>query len=280
MIYTRRESDVTYPATGGRVSQHDWDYAPRLGLRYDISPQLQVYGNLSRSVEPPHPWALLWSSTVATQPIKMQNQTATTLELGARGDSTLGHWDLAWYYAQVRHELLAVEIVPGALPKEFNASPTVHQGVEAALESTLWERPGTGKLSVRQAYTFSDFHYRDDDRFDDNRLPGIPMHYYQAEVRFDWPGGFYAGVNTQMASKVQIDYANSEHADAYALLGARLGWDSPKQDWQTWLDLRNLTNKRYAATVTPGYDDGGQDIARSTPGEGFGVYAGVSYSLR
>ena len=280
MIYTRRESDVTYPATGGRVRQHDWDYAPRLGLRYDISPQLQVYGNLSRSVEPPHPWALLWSSTVATQPIKMQNQTATTLELGARGDSTLGHWDLAWYYAQVRHELLAVEIVPGALPKEFNASPTVHQGVEAALESTLWERPGTGKLSVRQAYTFSDFHYRDDDRFDDNRLPGIPMHYYQAEVRFDWPGGFYAGVNTQMASKVQIDYANSEHADAYALLGARLGWDSPKQDWQTWLDLRNLTNKRYAATVTPGYDDGGQDIARSTPGEGFGVYAGVSYSLR
>ena len=67
---------------------------------------------------------------------------------------------------------------------------------------------------------------------------------------------------------------------AYALLGARLGWNSPKQDWQAWLDLRNLTNKRYAATVTPGYDDAGQDAARSTPGEGFGVYTGVSYSFR
>ncbi|MGE7993523.1 TonB-dependent receptor family protein [Pseudomonas sp. NPDC089554] len=279
MIYTRRESDVTYPASGGKVSQHDWDYAPHLGLRYDLSPALQVYGNLSRSVEPPHPWSLLWSSTQATQPIEMQNQTATTLELGARGDSALGRWDLAWYYAQVRHELLAVEIVPGALPKEFNASATVHQGVEAALDSTLWERPGSGRLSLRQAYTFSDFHYRDDERFDDNRLPGIPMHYYQAELRYDWPSGFYAGVNTQMASKVQVDYANSYHANAYTLLGARVGWDSPKQDWQTWLDLRNLTNKRYAATVTPGYDDAGQDIARSTPGEGFGVYTGVSYSL-
>jgi len=32
--------------------------------------------------------------------------------------------------------------------------------------------------------------------------------------------------------------------------------------------------------VTPGYNDAGQDIARSTPGEGFGVYAGVSYSFR
>ncbi|WP_342622701.1 TonB-dependent receptor family protein [Pseudomonas alkylphenolica] len=280
MIYTRRESDVSFPANGGKVSQHDWDYAPRLGLRYDINPQLQVYGNLSRSVEPPHPWSLIWSSPSATQPIEMQNQTATTLELGARGESSIGRWDLAWYYSDVRHELLAVEIVQGLPAKEFNASPTVHQGVEAGLDSLLWERGGVGKLSLRQAYTFSDFHYRDDDVFGDNRLPGIPMHYYQAELRFDLPSGFYAGLNTQMASKVQVDYANSYPADAYALLGATLGYNAPKQDWQTWIDLRNLTNKRYAATVTPGYNDNGKDVAHSTPGEGFGVYAGVSYSFR
>lgn len=83
MIYTRRESDVTYPAEGGKVSMHDWDYAPRLGLRYDIRPDLQVYGNLSRSVEPPHPWSLIWSAPSTggkqIQPIEMQNQTATTL---------------------------------------------------------------------------------------------------------------------------------------------------------------------------------------------------------
>lgn len=280
MIYTRRESAVSYPANGGKVSQHDWDYAPRVGLRYDIDPQTQVYGNLSRSVEPPHPWSLIWSSTVATQPITLQNQTATTLELGARGDAALGHWELAWYYSQVRHELLAVEIVPGQPFKEFNASATVHQGIEAGLDSLLWQRPGAGKLSLRQAYTFSDFHYRDDDRFGDNRLPGIPMHAYQAELRYDWPNGFNVGVNTQIASKTQVDYANSYHADAYALLGARLGWDSPKRDWQTWLDLRNLTGQRYAATVTPGFDDRGNDMARSTPGEGLAAYVGVSYTLK
>ena len=284
-IYTRRESDVTFPVSGGKVSQHDWDYAPRLGLRYDLSPALQVYGNLSRSVEPPHPWSLIWSAPTQTQPIEMQNQTATTLELGARGDSDLGRWDLAWYYAKVRHELLAVETqaatqTTAAIVGEFNASPTTHQGVEASLDSLLWERSAVGKLSLRQAYTFSDFHYRDDRVFGDNRLPGLPMHYYQAELRFDLPSGFYAGLNTQMASKVQVDYANSYNADAYALLGATVGYNAPKQDWQTWLDLRNLTNKRYAAIVVPGYNDRGADVARSVPGEGFGVYAGVSYSFR
>src|SRR5690606_7434757 len=97
---TRRESDVTYPAAGGKVSQHDWDYAPRLGLRYDVTPNVQVYGNLSRSVEPPHPWSLIWSAPAVSggqiQPIEMQNQTATTLELGGRGDAAFGRWELAW----------------------------------------------------------------------------------------------------------------------------------------------------------------------------------------
>lgn len=292
-IYTRRESAVTYPEGGGKTSLGDWDYAPRLGLRYQLNPDLQLFANLSRSVEAPHPWSLIYSANqrfpdtsgvaygAQSNPVKLRNQTATTLELGGRGDSSLGQWSLAWYYAQVRHELLSV--LPDAnatTPYELNASPTVHQGVEASLQSELWSRPGVGRLSQRQAYTFSDFHYRDDQRFADNRLPGLPMHYYQGELRYDWPLGFFAAVNTQLVSKVAVDYANSYYADPYALFGATLGYNAPKNDWQTWVDVRNLTDKRYAATVTPGYDDKGLDAARSTPGEGLGVYLGVSWSLR
>ena len=291
-IYTRRESAVTYPQEGGKTSLHDWDYAPRVGLRYQLTPDLQLFGNLSRSVEAPHPWSLIYSSNirfpagsgVATgaqrEPVTLQNQTATTLEIGGRGDSTLGQWSLAWYYAQVRHELLSV--LPDAnatTPYELNASPTVHQGVEASLLTPLWSPDDGGQLSLRQSYTFSDFHYRDDERFGDNRLPGLPMHYYQGELRYDWPQGFFAAVNTQWVSKVAVDYANSYYADPYAIFGATLGYNAPKGDWQTWLDMRNLTDKHYAATVTPGYDDKGLDAARSTPGEGMAMYVGVSWSL-
>ncbi len=291
-IYTRRESAVTLPQSGGKTSMNDWDYAPRIGLRYQVTPDLQLFGNLSRSVEAPHPWSLIYSSNVrfpagngaatGTQkdPIKLQNQTATTLELGGRGESAAGEWSLAWYYAQVRHELLSVLPDANAVtPYELNASPTVHQGVEASLNSKLWSATDGRRLSLRQAYTFSDFHYRDDDRFGDNRLPGLPMHYYQGELRYDWPQGFFAALNTQLVSKVAVDYANSYYADPYALFGATLGYNAPKGDWQTWLDMRNLTNQHYAATVTPGYDDKGLDAARSTPGEGMGVYLGVSWNL-
>lgn len=291
-IYTRRESAVTYPDGGGKTSMSDWDYAPRIGLRYQLTPEVQVFGNLSRSVEAPHPWSLIYSANqrflegsgpaTGTQrvPIELQNQTATTLELGGRGEAGLGQWSLAWYYAQVRHELLSVLPDASAVtPYELNASPTVHQGVEASLQSALWAAADGGKLSLRQSYTFSDFHYRDDERFGDNRLPGLPMHYYQGELRYDWPQGFFAALNTQWVSKVAVDYANSYYADPYALFGATLGWNAPKGDWQTWLDLRNLTDKHYAATVTPGYDDKGLDAARSTPGEGMAAYVGVTWNL-
>ncbi|WP_437879434.1 TonB-dependent receptor family protein [Pseudomonas sp. LRF_L74] len=291
LIYTRREVEVTWPVNDYKLSEHTWDYAPRLGLRYQLNPEVQLYGNLSRSVEAPHPWSMIWGSNdyfpagsgPATgryrAPVSLDNQTATTFEVGGRGDSAFGQWDLAYYYSLVRHELLSAEIAP-SVPRETNASPTVHQGIEAGLSSPLWDGGAAGALSLRQAYTFSDFHYRDDDTYGDNRLPGLPRHYYQAELRYDHPSGFYAGLNTQYASKMAVDYANSYYADAYAIFGATLGYASPKQDWQTWLDLRNLTDKRYAATVSPGYNDNGADVARSTPGEGFGVYAGVSYSLR
>jgi iron complex outermembrane receptor protein len=102
-IYTRRETQVTYPEGQAPLSQHDWDYAPRIGLRYEFSPQLQVYGNLSRSVEPPHAWSMIWGSNSISPAVRPgpgprrrepENQTATTLELGGRGEacSASGTW--------------------------------------------------------------------------------------------------------------------------------------------------------------------------------------------
>jgi len=293
LVHTRRAVRVTWPAGGGGLSEHAWDYAPRLGLTWQATPRTQLFGNISRSVEPAHPWSMIWGSNAyfaagngpssgrQSAPVHLDNQTAATLEFGGRGESRLGRWQLAAFHAEVRHELLSVEIQPAPEPvvAESNASPTVHRGIEAGLDSALWQGDG-GRLSLRQAYTFSDFRYRDDARFGDNRLPGLPRHYYQAELRYDHGSGLYAALNTEYASKMAVDYANTFDADSHAIFGARVGYDAAGGRWQGWLEARNLGDRHYAATVTPGYDDAGQDVARSTPGEGFGVYAGISWRFR
>ena len=290
LINTRRDVQVTWPATPERLREHQWDYAPRLGFTWQQTPQTQWFGNLSRSVEPAHPWSMIWGSNQyfaagngastgrQRAPVQLDNQTATTLELGARGDSAIGRWELTGYYARVLHELLTVEVlpVPNLFVAENNASPTVHRGLEAGLDSTLWQGRD-GRLSLRQAYTFSDFRYRDDALFGSNRLPGLPRHYYQAELRYDHPTGFYAALNTEYASAMFVDYANSVRADSHAIVGSRVGFDAPSGRWQAWAEMRNIGDRHYAATVTPGYNDAGKDVARSTPGEGRGVYAGLRW---
>ena len=292
LVHTRRDVQVRWPQTGGRLREQDWDYAPRLGLSWQHSTQTQWFGNLSRSLEAPHPWSMIWgsnqyfaagngpSSGRQSAPVPMRSQTATTLELGARGQAALGQWELTGYHAHLRHELLSVELqpAPNLFIAENNASPTLHRGVEAGLDSTLWQAD-PGRLSLRQAYTFSDFRYRGDARFGRNRLPGLPRHAYQAELHFDHGSGLHAALSTDYASRMAVDYANSYWADSRIVFGSRIGYDAPNGRWQAWAEVRNLGDRRYAATVTPGYDDGGRDLARSTPGEGRSVYAGLRWRL-
>ena len=166
-----------------------------------------------------------------------------------------------------------------AVTSEYNASKTIHQGVELGLNSLLYEHNGD-TLNLRQAYTHSDFFYRNDDQFGSNELPGIPKNNYQAELRYDFTNGLYAGVNTTYATRAAEDYANSKYAGSYNLWGATLGWNSPKKDWELYMDLRNLTDQKYAASISPTFNANGRDANTILPGDGIGAYFGVQYSFR
>jgi iron complex outermembrane receptor protein len=292
-IHTKRSTEVTYPVTNEPYNRSTTAFAPRAGLRYTFDNEVQVYGNISRSVEPPNSWAFLSTppaftsgpaTGLASQGVDLKDQTANTLELGTRGKAFNSNWSLSVYRSQVRNELLSVEVAAAtattaAVTAESNASPTVHQGIEAGLESELW-KGRAGKLSARQSLTFNDFYFRNDAHFGNNTLPGIPRRYYQGELQFEHASGLYVGISAQASSSIQVDYANSFHTHGYAIFGASVGYDHPSQDWKVFLDLRNLANKHYVSSVSPGYDDAGTDQRRSAPGDGFGVYAGLTLSFR
>ncbi|WP_180120083.1 TonB-dependent receptor domain-containing protein [Acinetobacter sp. YH12086] len=291
LAYTHRESEVTWPVQSHKENIREWNVLPSLGVRYQIQPETQLFANVSRSLEAPHPWALIWGSDqyfpdgsgAATgrqsAPIHLNSQTANTLELGGRGQHALGEWNIAYYYSQVKNELLAVEIQlePKKIIAESNASDTVHQGLELGLNSSLWQNDTYGQVQLKQAYTLNDFHYKNDAVFGKNELAGIPKHIYQAELKYEHPLGFYTAVNTLYAAKVATDYANSFYAKDWQIWGASFGYIQPQKQYMAWLDFRNIANKKYASTVTPGYNDAGKDPARLTPGEGRAVYAGLTY---
>lgn len=270
---------TTFPQ---HVDYDNWSVAPRIGLRYEFSPNLQVFTNFSRSIDPPASWEYSGSGPTLPYIRPLVEQKANTFEVGIKGSHGIFDGSLALYRSWIHDELLNVQIIPAtsssaAVTGAFNASPTIHQGVEAGLNTHLWENPQGDLVRWRQVYTYNDFYYRHDDTFGDNQLPGVPKHIYQGELQYQDHSGWYSGINVQSASRTAVDYANSLYAPSYTIWGANLGYEAPKGNWKVSLDLKNLANKAYVTAITPVYNARGQDTASFWPGDGIGAYVGVEY---
>ena len=281
VVFSDRPNTSSFP---NRYHYDEWSLAPRAGLRYELTPNLQVFGNVSRSIDPPSSWSISNSGVANNYAKTLVPQTANTVELGIRGQSERFDGSLVLYRSWIKNELLTTEISPAtgtsaAIVSTSNATPTIHQGIEAGLTTKLWQRGNGDVLSWRQAYTLNDFYYRNDPLFRRNELPGLPRHIYQAELQYQYANGFYAGVNLRSASSTPVDYANSVSAPSYTIFGARLGYDAPSKKWQAYVDLKNLGDKDYVTAIVPAYDVKGQDTAALYPGDGFGAFTGVTYNF-
>jgi iron complex outermembrane receptor protein len=285
-----------YPIDGNR--REDFNHtklAPRVGLRYLLTPQAQAFANYTRSYDPEQDWnyfttnqQTVGDALVTNRYIKQQvPQESDTFEVGVKGRAGIFDGSLALYRANIRKELLTVQLLSAgwdgnagtpAFATSFNSpTPTVHQGIELGLATRLWEGKKGNGLVLNQSYTFNDFHYRDDPTYGDNALPGQPKHIYNGELQLQL-AGFYVGPNVRAVSRIPVDYANTLYNDTYALLGAKAGYVSPNETWSVYVDGRNLINTTHASAVAivakADPDPTKQDYFY--PGDGRGVYVGVS----
>ncbi|QSA96002.1 TonB-dependent receptor [Methylococcus sp. EFPC2] len=263
------------PGERTQAGQDFFNFNPKLGFTWQATKAAQIYGNLSRSAETP---PLSDLSSVFQQP-RLTSQTGTTVEIGTRGQSEWLKWDLAFYHAWLNNELLIISSPFN--PTVFsttNAGNTQHTGIELGLESTLplGLIAEDDQIRLRGSYTWSRFQFDSDPVLKDNRLPGIPEHNARFEALYQHPSGFYAGPNVQAVGSNWVDFTNTLAAKPYALFGARVGWDDGRH-WKVFVDGRNLTNERYAASVWVMGDARHQDQAQFNPGATRMVFGGFEY---
>ena len=82
--------------------------------------------------------------------------------------------------------------------------------------------------------------------------------------------------NVEGASGYPIDFADTFDADNYAIWGIRASGEVVKG--LTWfVDGRNLSDRKYAATTGVVRNANGADIAQFFPGDGRSVYVGLDW---
>jgi len=273
---TRDYRDKRNPANSDD-KDFDW-FAPRLGLLWENQDGIQVYANITKSVEPPHYGALVQSPYPGFVPVEAQE--AWTGEIGTRGRSDGLVWDIAYYRAWIEGELLSFNAVTGYPAAFFNAGDTIHQAIEASLDWRLIDgAPGERSLVLRQTYAWSDFTFDGDPIYRDNRLPVVPRHQYRVALRYEDASGFYLEPSLDWRiADVYVDYANTLKAPGYALANMAAGW-SFDSGVTVFVDGRNLTGKKYVAEFGAVTD---ARIAQTNvfyPGEGRSVFAGLLLKL-
>ncbi|MEW4449695.1 TonB-dependent receptor [Qipengyuania sp. JC766] len=215
-------------------------FSPKLGVLFEPGPDVQFFANYSRSVEFP---GFVELAQVASF-VNLDLQIAWTAEVGARGRIGIAEWDFAAYRAEIEGELLQFNVGPDIPASTFNADETLHQGIEAALTLDL-----TDWLRVRQVYQYSDFRFRDDAQYGDNRLPVVPEHVYRGEVRLGTDALHVAPNVEWVPDGAWADYSNTLKTDGYALVGVTVGAGvAPGID--LFLDARNLLDEKAVGDIS------------------------------
>ena len=244
----RREVDNQWNPLRSGKAEFDM-LSPKFGLLYAPSPAVQLFANYSRSVELPGYSELNqtpFAGAGAPGFVDVDAQKAWTIEFGTRGQMGIAAWDISFYRADLRGEMLQYDAGNGAgIPAAtFNAGRTRHQGIEAGLTLDL-----AGWARLRQVYQLNDFRFRHDVIFGDNRLPVVARHLYRAELRI---GSDRMSVRPNVEWVPQgawADYANTTRAAGYALIG--LAAEAAVDERVTvFADLRNLAGKKAIGDVS------------------------------
>lgn len=242
------------------LNQHFSAFNPRIGLIYSPfkGEDVQLFGNLSRSYEPPTFDELVGTevtTNINTSPkrlyaIALDKQTATTLELGSKGRTTRFSWNVAAYRSWVRNEILEVKDYVRGIKRTENYPTTLHQGVEVGLNAVVADNPwgiNAGKLTLGGVYDFSDFRFSGG-KYQGKRLAGIPQHYLNLSAEYEHSCGLSLAAQVEWKpGDTPIDHTNTMFQPAYHVWNVRAAYALGK-NISLYVEMKNVANSRYASS--------------------------------
>jgi iron complex outermembrane receptor protein len=279
-----RKSEDFFLSNGDQSDQREYNpILPKVGFLYSVpSVDGQVYGNASRSYEPP----LLLELNSLSVPgfIDLRGQSAWQFELGMRGSRGGFAWDVAAYDIELEDEILNLNIQPFAgapftVPTYRNAPRTRHYGVEAGVDyrlaGNILTRSGEGdRLRLRLAYTYARYRVVEDSSFAGNEIPGAPRHHVVAQASYTHPSGLSLTPSLEWVPESYfVNSANADRNLGWATFGLRAEWEWTNAGLTMFAAAQNLTDHLYSGSVQVDNATG----KYYEPADRRSVYAGFRY---
>ena len=262
-------------------------FSPVLGVRRELTPQLQAFASLGRGLETPtlNEVAYRASGLTGLNPA-LNASRSVSAEWGLRGRQAWGTWSATVFETRTRDEIVVLSNTGGRSTFQ-NAGRTRRHGLELA-GLLQW-----GRFTVTPAYTWMDARYRDGfltctatpcatptvPVAAGNRMPGLAKQ--QAYLQVAWEPGWANSVFTLEAMHTGRMAVNDRNTDATAAstlfnLGVRFEQNRGDWTWREFLRIDNLTDRAHAGSVI--VNEGNNRFFE--PGARRSVYLGVELVRR
>lgn len=245
------EVDDRYVEDGDQSGERTFnEWSGSAGLSYRYRPQHQVYANTGTAFETPTFAEFANPAGGGFNPA-VEPQKAWNREVGARGyiAPLAMDYDLALFSVWVRDELVPFD--EGGRTFYQNAGDTRRDGVELALGWQLADQWRLDSALTLARYEFDSF-ATPNERFDGNRIPGLPEQTWMNQLTWQGVGERFATLETQYVGDLVADNANETEVGSYWLVNLRVG-----DGWQiggdtrlnAYVGIRNLFDEAYFDNV-------------------------------
>lgn len=204
-------------------------FSPRLALLKKFSSQLSVYASYSDGFSPPSLAEVRPSTN--TFNATLNAESGNNLELGARGNAVDRRlsFDVVVYDFRLRNTIVVQRNVEGA-DYFINAGKTSQRGVEAYASYDFAGADGAlSQFKFWASYAYQHYRFKEyvvlDEDFSGNSLTGIAPTLFSTGFDLGLQKRFTANVTLNYVDRIPLDDANTAYADAYVLLGGRVGWN-------------------------------------------------------
>ena len=194
--------------------------SPGAGGSFRLREGLDLFGRVGTAFEPPTTTELADPSGRGGFNQSVDPQRALGLEAGVRWRlAGGGQGELAGFYTKVEDQLVPIPIE--GQPGRFffvNAASSRYRGVELSTDQPLGDAFKTVLAFSWGDYRFDEFTDADGNRFDNNRIPGIPRYQLFASLDHQPSEKLSALLSASWTGKRYADNANDAKADSYVVV--------------------------------------------------------------
>lgn len=212
------------------LAQQDRSFSAQLAPRFSLARHFKtiaVYGAVAKGFSPPTTSELLPSGSAVN--LSLNAEEGVNYEVGCRGDFKDLSFDVNAFAFRLQNTIVQRRDAGGG-DYYANSGRTLQKGVETTIRYPFLKHVHTLRLSnLWLSHTWHGFRYKDfkqlNNDYSGNRLPGTAPHTISAGFDLTTRNGWLATASYYFNEKLPLNDANTEYADAYHLLSARLGFE-------------------------------------------------------